>query len=99
MEFNQNINKKIKQDGDSKICICNNLWKYDNDDISKIECLNEENCENGYLLIDETKECYNGAQCREEYPLLFNNKCYNKDNCPENTIYKEDSPKTCSCVN
>ena len=49
-------------------------------------------------MISATKECYKGTHCKEEYPLLFNKRCYNKENCPENTIYKEESPKTCSCI-
>ena len=92
----ENNNNIVNQDGDSKICKCENLWKFS--ESSKIECLNDDNCESGFLLIVATKECYNGSQCREENPLLFNNKCYNEDNCPVNTIYKDDSPKTCSCI-
>jgi len=64
-----------------------------------LECLNDDICPQDLLLIFATNECYNGTKCREEYPLLFNNKCYNKNNCPENTVYKIDAPKTCSCVN
>ena len=64
-----------------------------------MECLNDDICPQDLLLIFATNECYNGTKCREEYPLLFNNKCYNKNNCPENTVYKIDAPKTCSCVN
>jgi hypothetical protein len=91
-----NENEQIEKDGEKKICKCKTFWKYDNKDISKIICL--ENCEENYLLIVATNECYNSKQCREEYPLLFNNQCFNKTNCPINTIYNEDSPRTCSCI-
>ena len=94
LEFNEN--EQIEKDGEKKICKCKTFWKYDNKDISKIKCL--ENCEENYLLIVATNECYNSKQCREEYPLLFNNQCFNKTNCPINTIYNEDSPRTCSCI-
>ena len=95
--YTGNVNK-ILIEGDSYTCKCNNLWKYDTNDISKIECLEEENCEEDFLLIVNTNECYNSSQCRQDNPLLFNKKCYNQNNCPTNTIYKEDSPMTCSCI-
>ena len=89
----------IMSSDNSKVCVCKNLWKYNEVDISKKDCLDTDECGNDFLLIVATNECYKGTVCREENPLLFNNKCYNKNNCPENTLYKEDSPKTCSCVN
>lgn len=94
-----NAKNGIMSSDNSKICVCKNLWKYNEEDISKKECLSTDKCDDGFLLIFATKECYKGTVCREENPLLFNNECYNKNNCPENTSYKEDSPKTCSCVN
>jgi len=99
LEIDENAKNGIMSSGDSKVCVCKNLWKYKEDDISKKDCLDTEECGDDFLLIIATKECYNGTVCREEYPLLFNNKCYDKINCPENTLFKEDSPKTCSCVN
>ena len=89
----------INDENNQSKCKCKKLWRYNQDEPSKLECLNDETCPQDLLLIFATNECYNGTQCREEYPLLFNNKCYNKNNCPENTIYKIDAPKTCSCVN
>ena len=74
------------------------MWKYDDDDKSKIFCLTGIECREGHLLIKETKECYKSTDCRQECPLLFNGICYNQNNCPENTIYKEEYPKTCFCV-
>ena len=99
LEYNND--NKILQDGDSNKCKCQNLWKYNNNDLSKIECLEEEKCGNDELLIVATRECYYGNQCKEEYPLIFNKECYNIENCNnniKNTIYKEDSPRACSCI-
>ena len=91
---------KLLTNGDngSYTCKCQKLWKYNTVDPSKLECINGEICPEDLLLIVATNECYNGTQCRQDYPLLFNNKCYNKNNCPENTIFNPDSPKTCSCI-
>ena len=99
LNHNEDDEDGIMSSGNSKICVCKKLWKYKDDDISKKDCLADDKCGEGFLLIVATNECYKGTVCREEYPLLFNNECYDKNNCPENTIYKEDSPKTCSCVN
>ena len=91
-------NEQLKTQDNSKECKCNNLWRYNEEDPLKIQCISEDNCPTGTLLIVENKECYKGTQCNEKNPLLYNNKCYNQNNCPENTAYKSDFPKTCSCV-
>ena len=92
------VSEKQKLKEDSNTCICSNLWKYDDEDKSKILCLTGDVCPDEHLLIKETKECYKSTDCRPEYPLLFNGICYNQTNCPKNTKYKEEYPKTCSCV-
>ena len=48
-------------------------------------------------MINETKQCV--SICPPDYPLLFNNQCYKKGSCPEET--KEDiiNGDKCICKN
>ena len=73
-----------------------NMKNKDND-LSKIECLDGDECNEYSFLIVATNECYYSAQCNDENPLFFNKKCYNKANCPDNSGYDQDYPKTCTC--
>ena len=79
---------------DSNECICENLWKAGDSDDEKI-CLKDFICEE--LMINETKQCV--KSCPPDYPLLFNNQCYKKGSCPEET--KEDiiNGDKCICKN
>ena len=83
----------------TKTCECKNLWKYEEDRKTKI-CLTDNSCENEYLLIKSTNECYKGDKCPKSNPLLFENICYEKNNCPNdlNTKYDDINDK-CICVN
>ena len=83
----------------TKTCECKNLWKYEEDRKTKI-CLTGNSCENEYLLIKSTNECYKGDKCPKSNPLLFEKICYEKNNCPNdlNTKYDDINDK-CICVN
>ena len=94
-----NSNGQLEKQNNSKECKCKKLWRYKEGDSLKLQCISEDDCPEGTLLILATNECYKGTKCNENNPLLYNNRCYNLTNCPENTIYKSDFPKTCSCVN
>ena len=95
----------VKQEGDSTICICNNLWKYETiNDIKKKVCLDEANCPEHSLEIIDTRECQIFAEdkpliCPESSPLEFNNKCYKTDKCPTNTHYDSNKAGKCVCDN
>ena len=89
-----------EQNAENNICKCIKLWKYVPEGI--IECLNSniDTCENGYLLIKATNECYQGDTCPTKYPLKFGKTCYETNKCPEdlNTKYDEINNR-CICVN
>ena len=95
----------IEQDGDSTICICNNLWKYETiNDIRKKIYLLEPNCPEHSLEIIDTRECQIFAEdkpliCPESSPLEFNNKCYKIDKCPINSHYDSNKAGKCVCDN
>ena len=86
------------QDETSKLCTCKDLWKYTDEKRIKKECINTDICPEGYLTIVNTKECYEGTSCPSEY-AQFEDKCYDKDKCPEdvNTKYDEIAQK-CVCA-
>ena len=96
--FHLTEGRKIVEKEDSKECECEGYWKYIS---SGIECVikNElETCpDDGYLLIVETKECFFGNECKDEYPLLFNKKGY--ANCPVNSQENPSYTNHCICDN
>ena len=75
----------------SKECICENLWKK-NDDI--IECIKNIICDK--LMIYETKQCIDEDECPDDL-FKFNNQCYKK--CPEGTKKNILDDKSCLCEN
>ena len=84
----------------SKKCQCRKLWKYTAN--SEIECVRTNFCPktpDPFVEIVDTKQCYPGDICPSESPLLFNRKCYKKNNCPENSYYNSNNPGTCTCYN
>ena len=80
------------------MCTCKDLWKYTDEKRIKKECITTDTCPEGYLTIVSTKECYAGSSCPSEY-AQFEDKCYDKDKCPEdvNTKYDEIAQK-CVCA-
>jgi len=87
----------VKEKEGSKNCICENLWRYN--DENKVICLKDVTCGNGELIVDETKQCFEGEECSDEYPLLFNGRCYKKGNCPHDTKENILNGKECVCEN
>ena len=84
---------------DTKTCECQNLWKYDEERKTK-QCLSQSDCDQGDLLIKSTSECYKGDKCPKSNPLLFDNICYETNNCPSNLNTKYDIiTQKCICVN
>ena len=76
-------------------CSCENLWeKKDN----IVVCSTNINCDQGKLLINDTKECIEGDSCPNEAPLKFNNVCYRVGSCPENTKQNVNGNE-CICNN
>ena len=99
-------NDNIKQNGNSKICICNNLWKYETEgEIKKITCLSQSDliCPENYLEIYDTRECLydenNEKICPRESPLELNGICYKENSCPLNSHYDQNIAGKCTCVN
>ena len=99
-------NDNIKQNGNSKICICNNLWKYETEgEIKKITCLSQSDliCPENYLEIYDTRECLydenNEKICPRESPLELNGICYKENSCPSNSHYDQNIAGKCTCVN
>ena len=92
-------------DTEKKMCICKKFWKYDENESQnskkKIICLdpNLDPCEEGFLLVNNTNECFKGNECPQEYPVIYNKKCYARNDCPKdlNTYYDEINQK-CSCI-
>ena len=82
----------------SKTCFCSNLWKYEETETGKIICLSNNSCDDGYLLIQNTKECYKSDKCPKKSPYILDKTCYEKGKCPGNTIEDEINLK-CSCIN
>ena len=87
-----------EKDEINKMCLCKNLWKYIDEYMQKKECIIADICPYGYLLIESTKECYDGSKCPNEY-AQYENTCYDKDKCPQdlNTKYDEITQK-CICA-
>ena len=100
-EANAIYNFNVKTNGNSKKCICNNLWKYEN---NKIICLDGLECESGFLEIFDTRQCYkiqegNPEICPNESPLILNRICYKINQCPSNSHYDPDISGKCVCDN
>ena len=76
-------------------CSCENLWeKKDN----IVVCSTNINCDQGKLLINDTRECNEGDSCPNEAPLKFNNVCYRVGSCPNNTKQNANGNE-CICNN
>ena len=89
-EANHNYQYPIKEKEGSYECICDNLWKVNN---NKIECLNDVVCEK--LMVEETKECLDN--CPPDYPLKFNGECFKI--CPNGAKEDITSGDKCICNN
>ena len=101
---NTDYNLDIKQNGNSKVCICNNLWKFETEgDITKIVCLPGLECPTNYLEIFDTRECLeyedNNKICPRDSPLEFNDICYKENSCPTNSHYEQNNAGKCTCNN
>ena len=104
-EFNLDV-KLNPSNTDSKVCICNNLWKYETiNSVKKITCLQLSECpEDNFLEIFDTRQCLEfGANealiCPRESPLELNKICYKEDNCPINSHYDPNIAGKCVCDN
>ena len=93
-------------DTNSKVCICNNLWKYETvNSIKKISCLQLSECpEDNFLEIFDTRQCLEFGEnepliCPRESPLELNKICYKEDNCPINSHYDPNIAGKCVCDN
>ena len=100
-EAKEIYNYNVKTNDASKVCICENLWKYNSD---KIECLDEAECPSGYLEIFDSRECYKIEEgepeiCPTESPLILNKICYKIGQCPTNSHYNPDISGKCVCDN
>ena len=87
-------------ESDSKECVCEGYWKYD-ENYKKVCVIKNEKeicLEEGYLLIVDTNECYKSKECKEGY-YFFNNRCYASNKCPGYSEYISDFPKNCTCPN
>ena len=83
----------------TKTCECKKLWEYDQDGKTK-KCLTLDSCDDEYLLIKSTNECYKGDKYPKSSPVLFENICYEINNCPSNLNTKyDDINEKCICVN
>ena len=90
----------IIQNGNTNQCICEDYWRYNNNEIECLENINNKICiidedKTSYLLINDTKECYKGTECRKEYPKLFDRKCYKE--CPGNSNDLQGIANICQC--
>jgi len=77
-------------------CECKVYWK--TNEKGEKECVEKDeydNCEkNGYLLMDDTKECFKGIVCKDG-TYFFNNKCYKQ--CPSNSKNNKIQ-QNCTCL-
>ena len=103
-QFNYDV--KINPDNEeSKVCICNDLWKYETEgDTKKIICLQQSECDENFLEIFDTRECFEIEEgkpvtCPRESPLELNWICYKENNCPINSHYDPDKAGKCVCDN
>lgn len=95
--------EQIIENVGSNECKCEGYWRYNGKNEKECVKSNEnEICIVGedttnYLLINDTKECYYGSECRKESPKLFNRKCYKE--CPTNSNDLQGIVNSCKCVN
>jgi len=92
----------IKNQTDNEYeCICSGFWKYNEQ--NEKQCLISQDtriCVIGgeestnYLLIEDTKECYKGNECRKGYKL-FNKVC--SRNCPSYSDDFQGNDNICQC--
>ena len=106
LNANEEYHYDVKTNGDSKICICNNLWKYeiDSNNNKKIICLSDDECPSNALEIFDTRQCLEFGEsdiikCPNESPLELNKRCYKENNCPINSHYDPNINGKCVCDN